>query len=57
MGRIRNVLADVLVGVAIILAVLWLFGGVLRLVLWAVNLLVIVVVVAVLLRIAHKLRK
>jgi hypothetical protein len=56
MGRLRNVLADVLVGIAVIIGVLWLLRGVFRLVSWGASLIILVLVIAVILRLASKLR-
>ena len=57
MQRLRNVLADVLVAVVLVVLALWLLRGVLRLVGWGVNLIVLVILVALVLRLASKLRE
>ncbi|MDJ0925836.1 MAG: hypothetical protein QNJ77_14880 [Acidimicrobiia bacterium] len=56
MRRLRNVLADVLVGVVLVVAALWLLRGVFRLVYWGASLIVLLILVAVVLRVASKLR-
>ena len=56
MQRLRNVLADVLVAVVLVVLALWLLRGVLRLVGWGVNLVVLIILVALVLRLASKLR-
>ena len=56
MGRLRNALADVLVGIAVIIGVLWILRGVFRLVSWGASLIILVLVIVVILRIAAKLR-
>ena len=56
MQRLRNVLADVLVALVLVVVALWLLRGVLRLVTWGVNLIVLVILVALVLRVASKLR-
>jgi hypothetical protein len=55
-SRVRNLLADVLVGIAVFLVALWLLRRVIGLVLWLANLLALVVVVVVLLGVARRLR-
>ena len=57
MGRLRNVLADVLVGIAVIIGALWLLRGVFRFVYWGVSMIVVLLGIIVLLRIAWKLRE
>jgi hypothetical protein len=56
MQRLRNVAADVLVGIVVVVVVVWLLRGVLRFFYWSVTLVVLVVAVAFILRIASKLR-
>jgi hypothetical protein len=56
MQRFRNILADAIVGVVLVVVALWLLRGVFRLVYWGVSLIVIVIVVGLALRIAGKLR-
>ncbi|MCP4968256.1 MAG: hypothetical protein GY926_23860 [bacterium] len=56
MKGLRNVLADVLVGVVLVLGALWLLRGVFRLVSWGASMLVLIVVVVFAFRIAAKLR-
>jgi hypothetical protein len=57
MQRIREVLADALVAVVLIIVVLWLLRGVFRLVQWGVTFMVMVIVVVLALRVAGKLRR
>jgi hypothetical protein len=56
MKSLRNVLADVLVGVVIVIGALWLLRGVFRMVYWGASMIVLIVVVVFVLRIAAKLR-
>jgi hypothetical protein len=56
MQRFRNILADAIVGVVLVVVALWLLRGVFRLVYWGAGLIVIVIVVVLALRIASKLR-
>lgn len=56
MQRIRNVLADALVGIVVVIVAFWLLRGVFRLVYWGVTAVVVVVVIGFVLRIAGKLR-
>lgn len=56
MQRIRNVLADILVGVVLIVAAFWLLRGVFRVVYWGVSTVVILVAIVVAVRVATKLR-
>ena len=57
MQRFRNVLADALVAVVLVIVALWLLRGVFRLVQWGVTLVVVVIVIALALRVAGKLRQ
>ena len=57
MQRFRNILADAIVGVVLVVVALWLLRGVFRLVYWGVSLIVILIVVGLALRIAGKLRR
>ena len=57
MRRIRNILADVIVGIVVVVVALWLVRGVFRLVYWGVSLVAILIVVALALWIAEKLRR
>ena len=57
MQRIRNALSDLLVGIILILVAVWLLKGVFRMVVWAANLILIVILVVVALRVAAKLRR
>ena len=56
MQRIRNVLADILVGVVLIVAAFWLLRGVFRVVYWGVSTVVVLVAIVVAVRVATKLR-
>lgn len=56
MKSLRNVLADVIVGVVIVIGALWLLRGVFRMVYWGASMIVLIVVVVFVLRIAAKLR-
>ena len=56
MQRLRNILADVIVGVVLIVVALWLLRGVFRLVYWGATLVVVVLVIGLALRVASKLR-
>ncbi len=56
MQRLRNILADALVAIVLIVVALWLLRGVFRLVQWGVTLVVVVIVIALALRVAGKLR-
>lgn len=56
MQRLRNALADVLVGVVVVLVAFWLLRGVFRLVIWGATVVVLGIVVVFVLRIAAKLR-
>jgi len=56
MQRLRNALADVLVGVVLIVVSFWLLRGVFRMVYWGVSTIVIVVAIVFVFRIAGKLR-
>ncbi len=57
MRRIRNALADVLVGIVVVLAALWLLRGVFRFVYWAVTMVVLILIIGFVLRIASRLRR
>ena len=56
MQRLRNVLADVLVAIVVLIVIAWLLRGVLRLVMWGVSVVLLIIVVGFVLRIASKLR-
>ena len=56
MQRLRNILADAIVAVVLVVVALWLLRGVFRLVYWGVTLIVILIVIGLALRIASKLR-
>lgn len=56
MQRFRNTLADVLVGVVVVLVAFWLLRSVFRMVIWGATLLVLILVVVLVLRIAAKIR-
>jgi hypothetical protein len=54
--RFRIAIADLVVGVVVILVALWLLRGVFRMVVWGANLVLIVLVVVLVLRLASKIR-
>ncbi len=56
MQRIRNALADLIVGIVVLLVAFWLLRGVFRMVIWGASLVLIVIIVVVALRIAGKIR-
>ncbi len=56
MQRIRNALADVIVGIVVIFVAFWLLRGVFQVVIWGASLVLIVIIVVVALRIAGKIR-
>ncbi|MDX2344554.1 MAG: hypothetical protein QNL12_12845 [Acidimicrobiia bacterium] len=56
MQSLRNVIADVLVGVVLVAVAFWLLRGVFRMVYWGVSTVLVVVVVVFVFRIAAKLR-
>lgn len=56
MQRFRNALADVLVGIVVVIAAVWLLRGIFRMVYWGASLVVLLLVVIVILRIAWKLK-
>lgn len=56
MQKLRNILADALVAVVLVVVALWLLRGVFRLVQWGVTLVIVLIVIALALRVAGKLR-
>jgi hypothetical protein len=56
MQRMRNAIADLLVGIVVILVAFWLLRGVLRMVVWGATLVIFVLLIALVLRIAAKIR-
>lgn len=56
MNRVRNLLADVIVGVVLLLVAWWVLRRVFGLVLWLVNTLAFVILVVALLVIASRIR-
>lgn len=54
--RLRNILADVLVGLVVVLVALWLLRGVFRFVIWGSTIVILAIAVMFALRIASKLR-
>ncbi len=56
MNRVRNMLADVVVGFALLLVAWWVLRKVFGLVLWLVNTLAFVIIVVALLVIAGRIR-
>lgn len=57
MQRLREMLASGLVAVAVLIILWWVLRRIIGLVLWLVNLTVLVVVVALLLAVARRLRQ
>ncbi len=56
MQRLRNAIADLLVGLLVMLVAFWLLRGVFRMVIWGASLIIIVLLIVVVLRIAGKIR-
>ena len=56
MQKLRSAVADLLVGVVIIIVALWLLRGVFRMVIWGATLVIIVLFIGLVLRIAAKIR-
>ncbi len=56
MSRLRNAVADLLVGAVVLIVAFWLLRGVFRMVIWGATLVLIVLLVAVVLRVASKIR-
>lgn len=56
MNRARNLLADIVVGVVIIIVLWWFLSRVLGLFLWLVNVVAFVAVIVILLAIAGRIR-
>lgn len=56
MQRLRDILADALVAVVLVVVALWLLRGVFRMVQWGATLVVLLIVIVLALRIAGKLR-
>lgn len=56
MQKLRSAVADLLVGVVIIVVALWLLRGVFRMVIWGATLVIIVLFIGLVLRIAAKIR-
>jgi hypothetical protein len=56
MQRVRNAVADLLVGVVVILVAFWLLRGVFRMVIWGATLVLLILAVALILRLAAKIR-
>ncbi|MDJ0954557.1 MAG: hypothetical protein QNJ81_12840 [Acidimicrobiia bacterium] len=56
MQRVRNAIADLIVGIVVVLVALWLLRGVFRMVTWGASVVLIVIVVVVAFRIAGKIR-
>ena len=56
MERLRAALADVIVGVVVLLVALWLLRSVIGMVIWGANIVLLVILVVVVLRIAAKIR-
>ena len=56
MQKLRAAVADLLVGVVIIIVALWLLRGVFRMVIWGATLVIIVLLIGLVLRVASKIR-
>ena len=56
MQKLRSAVADLLVGVVIIIVALWLLRGVFRMVIWGATLVIIVLFIGLVLSIAAKIR-
>ena len=56
MSRVRNLVADVVVGIALLLVAWWVLRKVFGMVLWLVNTLAFVAVIVVLLIVASRIR-
>ncbi len=56
MQRLRNALADLLVGIVVIVVAFWLLRGVFQVVIWGATMVVFIIVIVFVLRIAGKLR-
>ncbi len=56
MNRARNLAADILVGIAIVIVLWWFLRGILGMILWLVNVVAFVAVVLILLAIANRVR-
>jgi hypothetical protein len=56
MQGVRNAVADLLVGVVVILVAFWLLRGVFRMVIWGATLVLLILAVALILRLAAKIR-
>lgn len=56
MQKLRSAVADLLVGVVVIIVALWLLRGVFRMVIWGATLVIMVLLIGLVLRIASKIR-
>jgi hypothetical protein len=56
MQKIRNALADILVGIVVVVVAFWLLRGVFRLVIWGATIVMLGIIVVFVLRVAAKLR-
>jgi hypothetical protein len=56
MQRVRNAVADLLVGLVVTLVAFWLLRGVFRMVIWGATLVLLILAVALILRLAAKIR-
>ena len=54
--RLRNAMADLLVGIVVILVAFWLLHGVFRMIIWGAYLVILVLVIGLVLRLAAKIR-
>ncbi len=56
MNRARNLVADILVGIVIVILLWWFLRGVVGMILWLVNIIAFVAVIVILLAIANRIR-
>ena len=56
MQRLRNALADLIVGIVAVVVAFWLLRGVFRTVIWGATVVIFIIIVVVVLRVAAKIR-
>ncbi len=56
MNRARNLVADILVGIVILIVLWWVLRGVFGMILWLVNVIAFIAVIVILLMIASRIR-
>jgi len=56
MSRLRNAVADLLVGIVVVVVAFWLLRGVFHMLIWLSTLVVLILVIVLILRIAAKIR-